>query len=113
MPYIHTTVSTPIPAETQKQLAKKLGEAITLISGKTERWLMLNFTENAPLYFNGSDAPAAMVEVELLGSADNTEYDALTGKLCRLVSEQLAIPSDRIYVKYEEITHWGWNNANF
>ena len=30
-----------------------------------------------------------------------------------LLGEALDIPCDRVYVKYEEVDHWGWNKMNF
>lgn len=113
MPYINTTVSVPIPKNVEKELANEFGKAITLIRGKTEKWLMLNFTENSSMYFAGSDAPSAMVEVQVFGSASDEEYDALTARMCEVVSEKLGIPADRVYVKYEEYNRWGWNGGNF
>ncbi|MBR2460129.1 MAG: hypothetical protein IKB34_02705 [Clostridia bacterium] len=113
MPYINTTVNVPIPPKTEKELASELGKAITLIRGKTESWLMLNFTENSKMYFAGSDAPTAMVEIQIFGSASDKEYDALTAATCRLISKKLNIPEDRVYVKYGEYDRWGWNGQNF
>jgi len=113
MPYINTTVSVSIPKNVEKELAREFGRAITLIRGKTEKWLMLNFTENSRMYFDGSDAPAAMVEVQIFGSASDSEYDALTARMCEIVSEKLSVAPDRVYVKYEEYDRWGWNGGNF
>ena len=113
MPYINTTVNVPISAETEKELAAEYGKAITLIRGKTENWLMLNFTENSRMYFAGSDTPTAMVEIQVFGAASDEEYNALTSRICALISEKLSIPQNRVYVKYGEYNRWGWNGMNF
>ena len=113
MPYINTTVNVRIPQDVEKELATEYGKAITLIRGKTENWLMLNFTEKSHMYFAGSDAPTAMVEVQIFGSASSGEYDALTERICSVISEKLSIPQNRVYVKYEEYDRWGWNGGNF
>lgn len=113
MPYIKTTTNVPIPTAAEKELKDQFGRAITLIAGKTENWLMLDFNEAEHLYFAGSDAPAAMLEVDIFGTASNKEYDKLTSALCSCVSEKLGISQSRIYVKYTEVEHWGWNGSNF
>ena len=51
MPYIRTTVSNTISDDARDSLKKKLGEAIALIPGKSEAWLMLAF-EDSSLLFN-------------------------------------------------------------
>ena len=113
MPYIHTKTNTKISPEKEVVLKTELGKAIALIPGKTERWLMLNFTDNERMWFAGDDAPTDILEVELLGSASDSEYDLLTAKLTEIVSAELEIDPARVYIKYEELEHWGWNSTNF
>lgn len=113
MPYIKTTTNVSISASAEKELKDQFGRLISLIDGKTESWLMLDFNEAEHLYFAGSDAPAAMVEVDIFGTASDKEYDKLTEALCSCVSEKLGVSPSRIYVKYAEVEHWGWNGSNF
>lgn len=37
----------------------------------------------------------------------------MTGKLCHLLSGELSIPADHIYVTYFPTDNWGWNGSNF
>ena len=113
MPYINTVTNVSVTKEIEKELAAEFGKSIGIIKGKTENWLMLNFTENSSMYFAGSDAPAAMVEIQIFGKASDKEYDELTQATCKLINEKLSIPENRIYVKYSEFDRWGWNNMNF
>lgn len=113
MPYIHTKTNVKITEEKEIALKSELGKAIALIPGKTERWLMLNFTDSERMWFAGENSPTAILEVELLGSADDSEYDLLTRKLTEIISAELDIDPSRVYIKYEEIEHWGWNSSNF
>jgi phenylpyruvate tautomerase PptA (4-oxalocrotonate tautomerase family) len=55
----------------------------------------------------------AMLEVKLFGGASGAAYDALTAALTDSVSDILGVGKERIYVKYEESSHWGWNGSNF
>lgn len=114
MPYIGTKTTVEITAEKEKVLKAKLGKAIECIPGKNESWLMLEFEDNARIWFKGDNSkPSAWVEVKILGSAEKQYYDKMTGVICDILSDELGIPSDRVYVKYEEISSWGWNGGNF
>lgn len=112
MPFITTKVSTEITKEKEISLKTQFGKAIELI-GKSENWLMVEFQDNCRLYFKGHDEASAMIEVDLFGRASDSGYDALTEKITEIVSAELGIPKDRIYVKYSEIEHWGYSGFNF
>lgn len=114
MPYIRTTVSKSLTAANKESLKSKLGEAIALIPGKSEAWLMLAFEDNVDMYFKGDGSQDyAYVEVSLFGSASDAAYDRLTAALSDIINEELGIDRANIYIKYEEAEHWGWNGSNF
>lgn len=114
MPYIGTKTTVAISAEKEIILKEKLGKAIEAIPGKTEAWLMCEFEDSCRLWFKGDNsAPSAYVEVKLLGTASPEYYEKLTAIICLILSDELSIPADRTYVKYEECKYWGWNNINF
>ncbi len=113
MPFIHVRTNTAIPKDKEQAVKTGLGKAISTIPGKSEQWLMVNITPESALYFQGSDAPAAMVEVQVYGGASGTAYDAMTGKISGILTENLGIPANRIYVSYHATPDWGWNGGNF
>lgn len=113
MPFIELKTSVSIPKEKETELKAAFGEAITLIPGKSEQWLMLNFCDEQRMWFKGSDKPTAMLEVKIYSGSSAENYDKLTSKLTEIVSSNLEISSDRIYVKYDEIEHWGYAGNNF
>lgn len=112
MPYIDTTVNIGISGRKEQILKERMGQAIELIPGKSENWLMLHFRDNAAMYFKGSDEPCAICQVKLFGSADEEAYEALTRALTDILQEELELDGDRVYVTYEEIGCWGWNGGN-
>lgn len=113
MPFINTRTSAEISKEQEILLKEKMGKAISLI-GKSESWLMLNFEDKCRLYFKGDNSKnMAIIEVALFGKANNSQYDALTEKLTEEVSEVLKIDPSNVYIKYEEVEHWGYNGFNF
>ncbi len=114
MPYIETKTTKAIDFETKERIKEKFGKAIELIKGKSEKWLMLSFSDSLYMSFAGdSQVATAMISVDIFGKATDSEYDALTNKLTEIVSEELGISPSRIYIKYSEVFHWGWSGENF
>lgn len=114
MPFINSKVSVSLNSEKKEELKTALGEIITTIPGKSEKWLMVGFQDNYSLYFQGNNnLPSAFIEVKIFGNASKEVYDKLTSKICELFNSSLNIPKDRIYIKYEEVANWGWNGINF
>ncbi|MBQ3484608.1 MAG: hypothetical protein IJA77_03780 [Clostridia bacterium] len=113
MPYIATSTNVSISGRRKESIKERMGKAIEIIPGKTEGWLMLSFRDNVSMFFKGEDAPCAICQVKLFGSADEEAYEELTEELTDILREELDIDPDRIYITYEEIGVWGWNGGNF
>ena len=112
MPFISTKTTVSISQEKKDILKTKLGKAIELIPGKSESWLMLAFEDSVSMYFKGSNAkPVAFIEVKILGKATADAYSDLTKKITEIIEEELQVPAECIFVKYEEVSTWGWNGS--
>ncbi len=113
MPFINVKTNAAVAQDKKQSIKSSLGTAISAIPGKTENWLMVGIEPEYALWFKGSDAPAAMVEVSVYGSASASNYNVLTAKITEILNSELGISPDRIYVKYCETPNWGWNGSNF
>lgn len=114
MPFINSKVSVSISQEKEEELKTRLGQAIALIPGKSEAWLMTGFEDNCHLYFRGDNSrPIAFIEVKVYGKENPSAFDALTAEITKIFNEVLGIAPDAIYVKYEAVANWGWNGSNF
>ncbi len=114
MPYINMKTSEKLDTGVIESLKTEFGKAISLIPGKSERWLMINFDTECKMAFSGdSKTAAAMLEVEIFGNASDNDYDKLTAKLCDIVEGYTGVKKDRIYIKYREVDRWGYNGFNF
>jgi len=114
MPFINSKVSVSISDEQEKELKSRLGQAISLIPGKSESWLMTGFEDNYHLYFKGDNSqPIAFVEVKVFGKENPSAFNALTAEICKIFNEVVGIAPDHIYIKYEAVANWGWNGGNF
>ena len=108
----HTTAR--ITNEKKEALTRAFGEAISLLPGKTDAYLMLEFQGDCEMAFHGdTKLPLAFVEVKILGKSTAAAYNALTARICDMIKEILGVPTDGTYVKYEEIEHWGFDRHNF
>ena len=54
-----------------------------------------------------------MVTVAVLGTVSDRDSSNLTGRITQILSDELGISPDRIYVSYSEHDKWGWNGSNF
>ena len=114
MPFIDSKVSVKISKEQETQLKTRLGEAISLIPGKSENWLMAGFEDEYHLYFRGKDdEPMAFVEVRLFGNPDKSAFQKMTAEITKIFGEILGIAPDHMYIKYSATMDWGWNGSNF
>lgn len=112
MPCISIKTNKVILAIEEKQIKQRLGEAISILPGKSEKWLMCLFEGNDHIWLGGTDAPAAYVETALYGAASATDYNRLTEKVTGILVDTLGIEPARIYIKYCETQYWGWNGKN-
>ena len=66
MPFIDSKVSVKTTPEQREELKTKLGQAISLIPGKSENWLMINLADEQNMYFKGDgQEPTAVVSVSV------------------------------------------------
>ncbi len=115
MPYINVTTNRKIPENVKLVIKTELGKIIEIIPGKTEKWLMVSFQDEQPLFFGGDgESTAVFTTLKAFGHEQTPAcYDALTAALTQLLSAQIGATADHIYVEYETTTHWGWNGKNF
>lgn len=110
MPYIKTSTNIKISEEKIASIKTKLGAAIRVM-GKTEDWLMLEFNDNSTMYFRGSNQnPVAFIDVKVLGSIVNS--NEMTRELTSIISSELNIQPNNIYIAYQSYTDWGYNGRN-
>ncbi|MBQ6899164.1 MAG: hypothetical protein IJN70_09310 [Clostridia bacterium] len=114
MPYIDVKLSKSITDAEAVALKAELGSMIEVFPGKSEGWLMCSIEDSKKMWFKGDNSDdSAFVEVKLYGTVNPEAADKFTGLLCNYLEEKLSISSDRIYVRYEGGSDWGWNGSNF
>lgn len=114
MPFINSKVNVKTTTEQQKELKTRLGQAIAIIPGKSEAWLMVNLEDDQKMFFRGDDSePLAFISVNCYGSPDEDAFNQMTAELTRIYGEVLGVKPDHMYIKYDASMYWGWNGRNF
>ena len=113
MPFIDSKVTVKMTDQQKEKIKTELGRLIGTLD-KSENYLMVGIEDTYDLWLAGKKLEkGAYVAVSLYGDAPKSSYDKLTGQICRLLSDQLGIPGDAVYVTYHPVRDWGWNGSNF
>ena len=108
MPFFVSRVNVPMTKEQEVELKSRMGQAIGLVQGKSEEYLLLDFQDNCRLWLRGDNSrPAAYIEAAIFGNEGHAGYDALTAEVTLAFHEVLGIPPENVYLKYDDITAWG------
>lgn len=113
MPYIHVQTNVPVSDAQAETVKARLGQAISALPGKSEKWLMVRMESECAMWMAGSDEPCAMVDVSVYGGAPSDAYEVLTARVCEILDAVLSLDPARVYVKFSETPDWGWNGGNF
>lgn len=109
MPFIDVNISTQLTFEKERTLKAQFGKIICEIPGKTEGSVMIQFKDNARLWFRGSnESPMAFVNVMLYGKAQESNYRVFSEKTMDLLNREMGIEKSNIYIKFEEVANWFW-----
>lgn len=111
MPYLNIKTNQAISDEAA--FIKKASATVAKASGKPESYVMIAVDQQIPMSMGGSDAPTALLDYRALGLPGDRK--AFSDALCSLVSTELSIAGDRIYISMadSERQNWGWNHSTF
>ena len=101
MPFIDSKVTVSLSENQKESLKDELGKIIDEIPGKSQKFLMLGFQDNFPLYFKGEKLDyGAFIEVKMFGRATEDSLNRATKEICDLYKEALNIPPKSISTYY-------------
>ena len=111
MPLINIKTSA-IKSIDSDRFLKAVSEEISLLTGKAEKYVMTSFQPNLSMTFGGINDPCCYVEIKSIGSLNPREMSNSLGNLINLYT---GIPTDRIYINFDDIEakNWGYNNTTF
>jgi len=109
MPYISVNLSFNVPDGKKEQIKSALGNAITLIPGKTESSLMVGICDGYDIYIGGAKKEkAAYVDVKLLGKASKESKKEITAEIFKVFEKLLDIKPENLYLTFGEYEEWGY-----
>jgi phenylpyruvate tautomerase len=75
---------------------------------------MITFSQ-AAIMMSGKPGDAAFVDVRSIGGLTGDVNHKLSQRVCKLLSDSLAVSPDRIYLNFTEVeaSDWGWNGSTF
>lgn len=111
MPYLN--IRTNQSVNDAEALIKKASQTVASASGKPESYVMVVLDKEQAMSMGGSTDPVAFLDYRSLGlPADRA---AFSDALCSLISDELSIDGNRIYISMtdSERHNWGWNHSTF
>lgn len=113
MPFIDSKLTVSVTEAQKEAIKTRLGRAVSCLH-KGESYLMVGILGDYDLWLGGKKLErGAYVEVSLFGKASSSDYERMTGEICKILSEELSIPANCVYVTYHGLSDWGWNGSNF
>ena len=114
MPMLKIRTNAPLHEDRQISLMKKASKEVARMLVKPERYVMISLDTAGSMLFAGEEAPLAYLELKSIGLPDDRTR-TFSSDLCRLVSAELDIPGERIYIEFTDAPRpmWGWNGDTF
>ena len=110
MPYIDVKLAKQASRKQERIISDKLGEAITLIPGKTQKGLMVAISSDEHIYKGGDFLEfGAYINVVLKSGSSREDCEKLNQRIFEIMEEDLKIPSDNVYVTFTYCDDFGVN----
>ncbi len=108
MPYISVITSRTLDKELKDSIKTELGRAITIIPGKSEEVLMIDFSDGHTIYYGGKEIEnTAYIEVKMLKKSSTESLTAFTEEVFRIMDSLMGIDKDNLNVTLHELDMWG------
>lgn len=114
MPLLRIQTNITIEASAEQAVLTQLSATVADQLGKPEGYVMVLLEGDKAMFFAANDAPTAYLELKSLDLPQETT-PTLCAALCEVVSQQLSIPAERIYIEFSSPPRhmWGWNRTTF
>ncbi len=114
MPLLKLQTSVPVAEAKRDTLSKALSQITASAIGKPESYMMVALSEG-PICMGGEVGPGAFVDIRSIGGLEPAVNKTISGQVCELLTRELEIPGNRIYLSFTNVTgvDWGWNGGTF
>ena len=106
------SISTSVEIEEKNLFLKNCSSLVSKLTNKSEQYVMVRLFDKTPIYFNMDQSPSCFIDFKSIGSLNPSE---MAKEISNLISNQIGIPINRIYICFEEInaSNWSWNGKTF
>lgn len=114
MPYLKINTNIEIADPQKKHLLGELSRLTANLTGKPERYVMIELHDKQNMLFAGSSDPLAYLECKSIGLSA-IQARNLSAGLSSSLTSSLALAADRIYIEFSNCPaeFWGWNGSTF
>ena len=114
MPLLKLETTVALSEDTRKALLASLSKTVAEVIGKPEQYVMVTVGQAAMLMSRNA-GDAAFVDSRSIGGLTGDVNRKLSQRICKLLSETLGVPQNRIYLNLTDVraTNWGWNGSTF
>ena len=114
MPLLKLKTNVALADEKKQALLASLSKIVAGTIGKPEQYVMV-VVSPAAILMSGKAGDAAFVDIRSIGGLSDAVNRQLAQKICKLLSESLGVPPDRIYLNFTDVPagNWGWNGDTF
>lgn len=101
---MQTSATLPV-GDAKEACLSALSSALATGLGKPEQYVMVSFSKVDCIMFAGdSTQPAAFCALHSVGAISPSNNKKISAAVCRLLSEHIGIPSDRVYIQFFDST---------
>ena len=106
------SVSTSIEIDDKNLFLKNCSKLVTKLTNKPEQYVMIRLFDQIPMYFNKDQGPSCFIDFKSIGSLNPNE---MSEEISTFISNQIGIPSNRVYICFEDInaSNWAWDGRTF
>ena len=105
MPFLMAKINVPINSEQEIALKSRLGKAIELIPGLSEKYLLAGI-ENCKMYLRGNNEPVAFIEVSIFNNENHIGYEEFPAEVTKIFVDVLNMSPLNVYIKFCDINAW-------
>lgn len=107
MPFLKFQTNCAVSEAQETELKRRFGEAIALVPGKSEDYLLFRLEDSCRLWLRGENAaPMVYLEAAIFGNEGHGGYPAFTREAAKIAQEVLQVEPEHFYIKFEDITAW-------
>ncbi|CAI5740013.1 unnamed protein product [Peronospora destructor] len=108
MPYIQVICNLSSNGVDQVKVMTAISKGLATALDKPEQIVMVHLNMDTSMQFQTTDAPCAMIHVRSIGKVDAQHNPTTALALTEIVSQELNIPADRIFINIADVQPSNW-----